>query len=65
MLFEDAYEKKLLQDIQFKRKIVFVDDNSVLNLNIKPFVKTIEKFVLLLFIYFFFFFTIQYYSIFY
>jgi hypothetical protein len=40
---DDDHEKKLFEDIQFKRKVAFVDDDDIINIGIKPFSKTSQK----------------------
>lgn len=44
MYFDDAEEKKLFEDIQFKRKTAFVDDDDVLSVEIKSFSKVSERY---------------------
>ena len=36
---DDENEKKLFEDIQFKRRVAFVDDDNVINIDLKPFSK--------------------------
>ena len=37
MYFDEDEEKKLFADLQFKRKVVFLDDNDIIDIEIKPF----------------------------
>ena len=36
----DDVEKKLFDDIQFKRRVAFVDDDDVINVTLKPFARS-------------------------
>lgn len=43
MFFDDDQEKKLFEDLKFKRRVAFIDDDSVLELTIKPFSHVANK----------------------
>lgn len=40
---DDDQDKKLFEDLKFKRRVAFIDDDSVLEINIKPFSNTVSK----------------------
>ena len=37
MFFDDDQEKKLFEDLKFKRQVAFIDDDNILEITIKPF----------------------------
>ena len=39
MFFDDSEEKKLFEDLQFKRRVEFVDDENIINIHLKSFSK--------------------------
>lgn len=43
MFFDDDQEKKLFEDLKFKRRVAFIDDDNVLEINIKPFSHSANK----------------------
>ena len=43
MFYDDDEEKKLFEDIQFKRRVEFVDDDDIINIELKSFSKVEEK----------------------
>lgn len=46
MYFDDtSEEQKLFEDIQFKRRVQFVDDENIIDIAIKPSAKTSEKYL--------------------
>lgn len=56
MYFDDnSDEKKLFEDIQFKRRVQFVDDDNIINIGLKPFSKTADRCLKILIQIFFFF----------
>jgi hypothetical protein len=42
---DDESEKKLFEDIQFKRRVAFVDDDNVINIDLKPFSKISQRYL--------------------
>ena len=42
MYFDDNEEKKLFEDIQFKRRVVFIDDDNIVDIGLKSFSKISE-----------------------
>ena len=43
MFFDDSEEKKLFEDLQFKRRVEFVDDDNIINIELKSFSKTANE----------------------
>lgn len=43
MFYDDSEEKKLFEDIQFKRRVAFVDDDDVNFVELKPFSRISQK----------------------
>lgn len=43
MFFDDDQEKKLFEDLKFKRQVAFIDDDNVNELTIKPFSRIANK----------------------
>lgn len=44
MYFDDtSEEQKLFEDIQFKRRVQFVDDDNIIDIAVIPSAKQIEK----------------------
>ncbi len=45
MFFDDnSEEKKLFEDIQFKRRVAFVDDDDISCMSMEPFSKVNQKY---------------------
>lgn len=43
MFFDDSEEKKLFEDLQFKRRVEFVDDDNIISIELKSFSKTANE----------------------
>lgn len=44
MYFDEDEEKRLFEDLQFKRRVAFVDDDNIIKIELKSFSKISEKY---------------------
>ena len=40
---DDDQDKKLFEDLKFKRRVAFIDDDNIIEINIKPFSNKVNQ----------------------